>query len=159
MLHILPFHSIFLISNPLVAHFCLPFLVGFLLGRIFMKKWIAMRDITTGFWAGDHHSWWFYHPVCGLVAIFYFSINIGFLSSSQLTFTHIFQRGGLKPPTSHVDYPFIFILDHQRIFFFVPGALPTWSTRWRPSPFGVCWWTPRATRRSPRSDACRGSWG
>ena len=36
----------------------------------------------------------------GLVAICYFPIHIGFLSSSQLTFTHIFQRGKAQAPTS-----------------------------------------------------------
>ena len=39
--------------------------------------------------------------VGGLVAMFYFPINIGFLSSSQLTNSYIFQRGSNhQPPTS-----------------------------------------------------------
>ena len=43
--------------------------------------------------------------VGGLVAIFYFPINIGFMSSSQLT--HIFQRGGYTgPPTRYILHRF-----------------------------------------------------
>ena len=40
----------------------------------------------SGWWFGCHE--------------FYFPINIGLLSSSQLTNSIIFQRGGQKPPTS-----------------------------------------------------------
>ena len=49
----------------------------------------SMWIISTGWWFGCH----FWH----------FPRNIGFLSSSQLTKSIIFQRGGEKPPT-RVDY-------------------------------------------------------
>ena len=48
------------------------------------KKGASWKKTTTGWWFGP--SILFSHPV-------------GFMSSSQLTFTHIFQRGGPGPPT------------------------------------------------------------
>ena len=68
--------------------------------------------------------------VCWLVVwnIFYFSIYWEFISSSQVTFTHIFQRGRLKPPTS-LD---CFWFPNQ------PKSSIVWCQRWA-NPLWILW--------------------
>ena len=58
--------------------------------------------------------------VGGLVAIFYFSRNIGCHSSSQLTNSNIFQRGGEKPPTSNM---FIVLFESSVCDFLSPVSV------------------------------------
>ena len=64
---------------------------------------IGTLDSKSGWWFGCHLD--------------YFPINIGLMSSSQLTTSNLFQRGGEKPPTRNgCQWPWFSRMQHFRLF-------------------------------------------